>query len=107
MTTTLVPRYSLQVRFSRKPANFRAMLRELGGHYIQPEWVWVIERKTMTPSEYRAFERDFTQPQDWIVPRNFGPCHCIMVEAPGMPTLYVRPEGYDYARYVGLRVGEA
>lgn len=108
MTTQLLPPYQLRVRFSlsRKLANYRSMRRELGGYYVEPELVWVIERKTMSQAEYRAFERDFTKPQYWITPLNSRPGHCIMVVAPRMPTLYVRAEGHNYARYVGLPAEE-
>ncbi|MBT2746184.1 MULTISPECIES: hypothetical protein [unclassified Lysobacter] len=104
MTSTILPPYQLHVRFSRKPENSRAMRRELSGYPVEPELVWVIERKTMTQTEYRAFERDFFKPQYWIVPLNSRPGHCIMVVAPRLPALYVRAEGYNYARYVGLAV---
>lgn len=106
MNRTIVPPHQIQVRFSRKPRNSRAMLRELSGYHVDAERVWVIERITMTQAESRAFERDFFQPQRCIVPLNSRPAYCIVVEAPRMPTLYVKPEGYDYARYVGLPAGE-
>ena len=106
MNRTIVPPYQTQARFSHKPRNSRAMLRELSGYDVDVEQVWVVERITMTQAEYRAFERDFFQPQPWIVPLNSRPAYCILVEAPRMLTLYVRPEGYNYARYVGLAVEE-
>lgn len=106
MSTTLLPPYQLRIRFSRNPANYRAMMRELSGYYVEPELIWVIERKTMTQSEFRAFERDFTKPQPWIWELNSRPGHCIMVVAPRRPTLYVRAEGTDHACYVGLSADE-
>ena len=106
MHRTIVPPYQVQVRFSHKPKNSRAMLRELSGYHVDTEQVWVVERITMTQAEYRAFERDFFQPQSWIVPLNSRPAHCIVVEAPRMPTLYVRAEGHNYAHYVGLPAEE-
>jgi hypothetical protein len=107
MTSRILPPFQLQVRFSRNPRNARAMMRELTGYHVDPELAWVIEQKTMTQSEYRAFERDFTQPQHWIMPLNSRPTHCIRVVAPRMPTLYVRAEGANYARLVGLAVEES
>lgn len=106
MNRTIVPPYQIQVRFSRKPLNSRAMRRELSGYHVDAEQVWVVGRISMTQAEYRAFERNFFEPQSWIVPLNSRPGYCIVVEAPRMPTLYVKPEGYDYARYVGLAVEE-
>lgn len=104
MTTTLLPPYQVRVRFSlsRELASYRSMMRELSGYHVEPELVWVIERMTMCQCEYRGFTRDFTKPQHWITPLNSRPGHCIMVVAPRMPTLYVRAEGTNYARFVGL-----
>ncbi|WP_394540155.1 hypothetical protein PRJ39_06220 [Lysobacter enzymogenes] len=108
MTTQLLQPYQLRVRFSlsRELASYRSMMRELSGYYVEPELVWVIERKTMCQCEHRVFTRDFTKPQYWITPFNSRPGHCIMVVAPGMLPLYVRAEGHSYARYVGLAAEE-
>lgn len=108
MTTTLLSPYQLPVRFSlsRELASYRSMMRELSGYHVEPELVWVIERKTMCQCEYRGFTRDFTKPQYWITSLNSRPGHCIMVVAPRMPTLYVRAEGKNYARFVGLPADE-
>ena len=104
MTTKLLPPYQLRVHFSlsRELASYRSMMRELSGYHVESELIWVIERKTMCQCEYRGFTRDFTKPQYWITPLNSRPGHCIMVVAPRMPTLYVRAEGTNYARFVGL-----
>jgi len=108
MTTTLLPPYQLRVRFglSRECASYRSVMRELSGYHVEPEMVWVIERKTMCQCEYRGFTRGFTKPQYWITPLNSRPGHCIMVVAPRMPTLYVRAEGTNYACYVGVPADE-
>ncbi|WP_223618981.1 hypothetical protein [Lysobacter sp. ESA13C] len=102
MTTRICPPYQIKVSFSKRASNSSAMRRELAGHGCEPETVWVIEHKFMTRAEYRHFERDFFQLQYWINKYNSRPAHCVAVEAPGYPILYVRPEGHAYARYVGL-----
>ncbi|MGO1069597.1 hypothetical protein [Lysobacter sp. CA199] len=102
MTITICRPYPVNVRFSRKPTSLRAMLREHGGYYIEEQRIRVISIKTMTAAEYDAYVRDLTSAQDWIVGFKGNGDQCIVVRAPARIDLYIRPEGYDYARYAGF-----
>ena len=41
------------------------------------------------------------QQQEW---QNESYLLCVAVQCSGRPTIYVDPQGYDYARYIGLNV---
>jgi hypothetical protein len=45
------------------------------------------------------WQLDESERRRWISMRYL---HVIAVAAPGRPTIYVDPQGYDYARYVGF-----
>ncbi|WP_152566228.1 hypothetical protein [Lysobacter antibioticus] len=102
MTIAICRPYLANVRFSRKPANLRGMLREHSGYHIEEERVCVVAVKTLTAAEYDAFVCDMSRAQDWIASFNGRSEQCIAVHAPARLTLYIRAEGYDYPRYVGL-----
>jgi hypothetical protein len=102
MTITSCRAYPAAVRFSRKPASLRAMLREHSGYHIEEERICVVAVSTMTAAEYDAFVCDLSRAQDWIASFNGRGDQCIAIHAPARLTLYVRPEQYDYPRYVGL-----
>lgn len=102
MTITICRAYPAAVRFSRKPANLRSIMREHSGYYTEEQRVFVAATKTMTAAEYDAFVCDLSRAQDWIASFKGRGDQCIVVRAPARLTLYIRPEGYDYARYVGL-----
>ncbi|ALN93825.1 hypothetical protein [Lysobacter gummosus] len=78
------------------------MLREHSGYHIEEERVCVTAIKTMKATEYDAYACDMSRPQDWIIGFKGRGNQCIVVRAPVRLTLYIRPECYDYARYVGL-----
>lgn len=102
MTITICRPYPVNVRFLRKPTGLRAMLREHGGYHIEEQRVYVTSIKTMTAGEYDAYVRDLTSTQDWIASFKGNGDQCIVVRAPARIDLYIRPEGYDYARYAGF-----
>lgn len=102
MTATICRPYAATVRFSRKPANLRSILREHSGYHIEEERVSVNAIKTMTAAEYDAYVCDMSRAQDWIASFKGLGDRCIVIRAPARLTLYIRPDGYDYARYVGL-----
>ena len=106
MNIKVKPPRHMQVRFSRKPPSLRAMLREQGGYFVPVEPASVIEIKQMTAAEYDAFTNDLGRALDWISAFTGQREQVIEVRAPARRSLYVRPEGHHYARYVGLADGE-
>lgn len=68
--------------------------------------VKVNKIKRMTTAEFDAFANDLMSDRDWM--KGHGGIedgkirHCILVVAPDRPSLYIDPQGYEYARYVGL-----
>ena len=102
MTATICRPCPAAVRFSRKPANLSGIMREHSGYHIEEERVFVAAIKTMSADEYDAFVCDLRRKQDWIASFKGRDDQCIVIHAPARVILYIRPEGYDYARYVGL-----
>ncbi|MEF9414209.1 hypothetical protein ABXT21_21210 [Ralstonia sp. SM1864_UCD524_TZ4] len=83
--------------FARKPADLSQVR---GQEYVE---VYVIETKELTTSEFDDFASSLLVSRDWLRGKGggrLGSYFCIEVTAPGRPTLYVNPEGSDYARYV-------
>ncbi|MCL9846048.1 hypothetical protein [Ralstonia solanacearum] len=65
--------------------------------------VYVTETKHLTPAEFDEFASSLLVSRDWLRGKGGGMLDrylCIEVTAFGRPTLYVNPEGSDYARYV-------
>ncbi|XAQ41697.1 hypothetical protein PEE19_14300 [Ralstonia solanacearum] len=83
--------------FARKPADLSEVR---GKEYVE---VYVTETKELTTAEFDDFASGLLVSRDWLRGKGggrLGNCLCIEVTAPGRPTLYVNPEGSDYARYV-------
>lgn len=83
--------------FARKPADLGEVRSK---EYAE---VYVTETKHLTPAEFDEFASSLPVSRDWLRGKGGGmfDCYlCIEVTAPGRPTLYVNPEGSDYARYV-------
>ena len=83
--------------FARKPADLSQVR---GQEYVE---VYVTETKELTTSEFDDFASSLLVSRDWLRGKGggrLGSYFCIEVTAPGRPTLYVNPEGSDYARYV-------
>ncbi|WP_390622841.1 hypothetical protein ACEQUB_03342 [Ralstonia syzygii] len=82
--------------FARKPADLSEVR---GKEYVE---VYVTETKELTTTEFDDFASGLLVSRDWLHGKGgrLGSYLCIEVTAPGRPTLYVNPEGSDYARYV-------
>ncbi|MDK1379782.1 hypothetical protein QN078_05310 [Ralstonia nicotianae] len=83
--------------FARKPADLSQVR---GQEYAE---VYVTEIKELTTAEFDDFAGNLLVSRDWLRGKGggrLGSYFCIEVIAPGRPTLYVNPEGSDYARYV-------
>ena len=96
-TAIEVEELSVRLPFARKPTN----LGEVGGQDAAK--IYVTETKELTPDEFDAFARSLLVSRDWLRGKGGGTGDgflCVEVTAPGRPTLYVNPEGGDYARYV-------
>jgi hypothetical protein len=97
---------AILVRFSRKPCSLdqvRADCRdpENFAHNVQ-----VTETKELSTTDYDEFTQTFLANREWLSGKGGvrnGKWNVIEVIAQERTTLYVNPEGYAYARYVGLR----
>lgn len=57
-------------------------------------------------TDYDDFTRTFLADRDWLAGKggtHNGMWNVVEIVAPERTTLYVNPEGYAYARYVGMR----
>mgnify|MGYP003492711009 FL=1 len=100
-TTTTQPRHQL-VRYACNAESLNWVQRELRDLNVRAELALVVAVKELTAEEYDAFAKRLLRARDWLA--NFdGICNeALEVKAPGRPTLYVKPKGGNYARYVGL-----
>ncbi|MGA4009481.1 hypothetical protein ACI2VR_25905 [Ralstonia nicotianae] len=83
--------------FARKPVDLSQVR---GQEYAE---VYVTEIKELTTADFDDFASSLLVSRDWLRGKGggkLGSYFCIEVIAPGRPTLYVNPEGSDYARYV-------
>ncbi len=83
--------------FARKPADLSQVR---GQEYVE---VYVTEIKELTTAAFDDFASGLLVSRDWLRGKGggrLGSYLCIEVTAPDRPTLYVNPEGSDYARYV-------
>jgi hypothetical protein len=93
----------VNVHFARKSVNLEAALLD---HDRNIEAAWIEARQPMTTAEYDAFTACFLADHAWLADRGglspSGRTRVVEVSAPNRQTLYVNPEGYGYARYVGI-----
>ncbi len=97
--TFQVEELSCCLAFTRKPNN----LSELSG--TDQKKIYITESRTLTTDEFDNFASNFLTSCDWLRGKGCATNDgflCVEVTAPGRPSLYVNPEGYDYARYVAL-----
>ena len=63
--------------------------------------VHITETLSLSPAAYDALTDSFTASRDEF--RNKGGAEaCLLIHAPGRPSLVIDPQGYDYARSVAL-----
>ena len=96
-TAIQVEELASRLPFARKPADLNEV------HGKEYATVYVTETKLLTDTEFDAFACSLLMSRDWLRGKGGGTRGgylCIEVVAPGRPTLYVNPEGGDYARYV-------
>ncbi|MFV8607054.1 hypothetical protein [Ralstonia pseudosolanacearum] len=96
-TAIQVEELAERLSFARKPADLSEVR---GKEYVE---VYVTETKELTTAEFDDFASSLLVSRDWLRGKGggrLGSYFCIEVTAPGRPTLYVNPEGSDYARYV-------
>lgn len=100
---------TLRVRFCCKPMSLEHVLhcaRSDGWH--DEVDALITDVRVMTIEEYDTFAASFFRHHDWLADcggRNaLRQWLAIEVAAPGRNTLYINPEGYSYARYVGVAV---
>ena len=73
------------------------------------ERVRITETIELTAREYDAFTNGFLKDRSWLAGKGGvmnGFTKAIAVTAPERTTLYVNPEGYSYARYIGISLNE-
>lgn len=100
-----------RVRFVRKPGDLGDVLHAASvPHWYDEVQVLIETERALTADEYDAFTADFFQERDWLRAfggrKALGHWYAIRLTAPGKRTLYVNPEGFGYARYVGIADGE-
>lgn len=89
------------LKFVRKPANLDDVRAEKGDS--RP--ALVIETRQITAAEYDAIGRSLLASRPWLAGKGGiegGAARCVALEAPDRATMYINPEGSDYARYVAL-----
>lgn len=91
---------TLRAIFARKPADLLDCC--FGG---PPERIEIQERREMTASEYDAFAHALSRSRDWLAGKGgirAGRTLVVEVTAPDRKTIFINPEGGDWARYVGI-----
>ncbi len=95
----------LRIRFARKPeclAEIKAAATSPAYHF---ERVQVTETITLSAQEYDGFTRSLLKDRSWLAGKGGtinGLTQAIAITAPERETLYINPEGYSYARYIGM-----
>ncbi len=97
----------ITVRFARKPSSLQEMNAEIESPFAEIARCAVEETVSLTPDEYDAFTRLLYKDWPWLYGRGGdrnGIRQVVAIIAPDRQTLYANPEGYSYARYVGIAV---
>ncbi|MBT2748364.1 MULTISPECIES: hypothetical protein [unclassified Lysobacter] len=105
ITTHIAPRIQ-KVRFARKAENLSWVQRELRDLDVPAEFARVVEVKELTSCEYDAFAKQLLRDRDWLYNFHGMYTDALEIRSANRPTLYIRTEGYRYARYVGLAADE-
>ena len=95
----------ITIRFARKPSSIQEMKTEINSPGCEVARCEVAETASLTTEEYDTFTRLIYKNWDWLDGRGGdrnGICQVVAITAPERETLYANPEGYSYARYIGM-----
>lgn len=96
---------TIMIKFARKPYDLESMRAAVRCTSTERRASVVVEAREMTAEEYDHFTRNFMRNHPWLDGKGGslgGRLQVIAVTAPERDTIYINPEGYSYARYVGL-----
>ncbi len=96
----------INITLVRKPSNLEELEQDIKDGWGERTRAKVEEVKKLSTSEYDKLCKNFFAHTSWLDGKGGTalPEHVtsvIEVQAPGRKTLYIDPEGFDYARYVG------
>ncbi len=94
------------VRFASKPLHIGDVKAAQENETLRAEAIKIIETTELSTAEYDAFIQSFLSDRNWCVGKGGcanGRVQVIEVTAPDRQPLYINPEGYSYARYVGFK----
>ncbi|MDT8998332.1 hypothetical protein RQP53_03470 [Paucibacter sp. APW11] len=92
---------SQTLNFVRKPTSLDVVRAEQGERMR----VLVIETRAVSANEYEEIASNLFASRPWLAGKGgieYGAARCVAVQAPERPTMYINPEGSDYARYVAI-----
>lgn len=92
------------IRFARKPGSLQEMRSEINSPGCEVATCEIAETATLTTEQYDEFTRLIYKDWPWLEGRGGdrnGKRQVVAITAPERETLYVDPEGYSYARYIG------
>lgn len=95
----------ITIRFARKPSSLQEMKAEINSSGCEIAKCQVAETIQLTAAEYDAFTRLIYKEWPWLEGRGGdrnGIRQVVAITAPERETLYANPEGYSYARYIGM-----
>ncbi len=93
------------VRFARKPGSLQEMMAEINSPSCEVATCGIAEIVELTTEEYDNFTRLIYKNWHWLEGKGGdlnGVRQVIAITAPERETLYTNPEGYSYARYIGM-----
>ena len=95
----------LNITLIRKPQNMKEVERDMRKGYGERVKAVVDKSYKLSENEYDKFVYNFMVHTTYLNGQGGvdpdGTVHVIEITAPARKTIYVDPEGYDYARYVG------
>lgn len=97
---------TILVRFASKPRDIADVEAAYRDDSLRAEVVTVSETTALTAEEYDVLVQSFLTDRTWCLGKggySKGRICVIEVTAPDRRPLYINPEGYGYARYVGFK----